>query len=86
MQTLHKSLAVPIAIAKQTENTSLFPDFECPDCFALLETYYDHDGNPRYYCENCNHSVSAKDIHGDGNADYDDGRKNDNDISIGFSE
>lgn len=36
-------------------------DYECPDCQSLLTIYYDND-RPRYFCENCEQEISAREL------------------------
>jgi hypothetical protein len=53
-------------------------DAECPECCASLILYYDHQGQVRHYCENCEQEISGRDIESErdvaayGGNDYED--------------
>lgn len=36
-------------------------DYGCPDCQYLLTICYDND-RPRYFCENCDQEISAREL------------------------
>ena len=47
-------------------------DYECPDCQSLLTICY--DDRPRYFCENCDQEISAREL--DDNHISDDAEQN----------